>query len=253
MTEGHVDALFTVAYLPQGTCDPKGHAAAKAQALESLDTMRKQIDAHPALVGQAVRFSEAQQLKREGRKALFLGLENGYALGRDLAALEEFRNKGVVYVTLCHNGDNAIGDSALGTATHGGLSPFGRQVVRRMNRLGMVIDLSHAASDTFYDVLEESRHPVICSHSSARALCDHPRNLTNEQLRALAAKGGVVQVCLYGGFLAAGREATLADAVAHIEHIVRIAGIHSVGIGSDFDGGGGIRGCRGPMNRSTSR
>ncbi|MDL2230619.1 membrane dipeptidase, partial [Alistipes sp. OttesenSCG-928-L06] len=245
MSEGRLDATFTVAYIPQGPRDETAHRQAFEQAVSLLNAMKLQISDNARYVGQARTFADADALKQEGRKAIFLGLENGYALGRDLRNLQSFKDMGVVYVTLCHNGANDLCDSAKGAPEHGGLSPLGREAVREMNRLGLAIDLSHAAETTFYDVLRESRVPVICSHSSARALCDHPRNLTDDQIRALAEKGGVVQVCLYSGFLSEGREATLMDAIDHIDHIVKVAGIDAVGIGSDFDGGGGIAGCAG--------
>ena len=156
---------------------------------------------------------------------------------------------GVAYITLCHNGHNDICDSAVGEEPlWNGLSPFGKDAVREMNRLGIMIDVSHAAETTFWDVLEESAAPVIASHSSVRALCDHPRNLTDEQMKALAAKGGVVNICLYTGFLKQGTTMEspcgLGEAIRHINHAVCLAGIDHVGIGSDFDGGGGLIGCR---------
>ena len=123
-----------------------------------------------------------------------------------------------------------------------GLSAFGAQVVSEMNRLGLLVDLSHASERTFFDVLEASRQPVVCSHSSARALCDHPRNLTDEQLRALAAKDGVAQVTFYHGFLRTDGQATVLDAVDHLCHMADVAGIEHVGIGTDFDGDGGVPG-----------
>jgi microsomal dipeptidase-like Zn-dependent dipeptidase len=187
------------------------------------------------------------RLKREGKKALVLGLENGYAIGKEISRLEVLKQMGVAYITLCHNGANDICDSAAGTPEWNGLSPFGKEVVREMNRLGIVIDVSHAAESTFYDVLRESRTPVIASHSSARALCDHPRNLTDDQIRALAAKGGVVHICLYAGFLRQGAgmgEASLSDAIRHINHVANLVGTDHLGIGSDFDGGGDLIGCR---------
>ncbi|MDR0954792.1 MAG: membrane dipeptidase [Rikenellaceae bacterium] len=245
MAEGMLDAEFVVAYLPQGERNETAHEQATAQAIALLQAMKEQVAANAEFAGQAVTFAEADRLKATGRRAIFLGVENGYAIGRDLNNLELFRRMGVVYITLCHNGANDLCDSASGAPEYGGLSALGREAVRQMNRLGLVIDLSHAAETTFYDTLTESQAPVICSHSSARALCDHPRNLTDDQIRALSARGGVVQVCLYAGFLAKGREATLADAVDHIEHIIAVGGIDCVGIGSDFDGGGGIIGCRG--------
>ena len=175
-------------------------------------------------------------------KSVVLGIENGYAIAKDISNIAKYRDKGVAYMTLCHNGDNDICDSARGNIEHNGLSSFGREVVAEMNRVGMMIDLSHASEKTFYDVLECSNVPVICSHSSSRLLCDHPRNLTDNQMRALAAKGGVAQVCLYSGFLKKGGGATVDDAVKHIVHMVDVMGIDSVGIGSDFDGGGGLPG-----------
>ena len=150
---------------------------------------------------------------------------------------------GVVYMTLCHNGDNDICDSARGNGEQGGLSSFGVEVVREMNRTGMLIDLSHAAESTFWQVLELSDAPVVCSHSSCRALCNHPRNLTDEQMRALAAKGGVVQVTMYSGFLCENGVATLDDFMRHLEHAISVAGVNHVGVGTDFDGDGAVIGC----------
>ena len=184
-----------------------------------------------------------------------LGIENGLALGGQLQNVKHFADRGVVYITLCHNGDNDLCDSARGCNTHGGVSHFGEQVIREMNRLGMMVDLSHAAEKSFYDALDISQTPIVCSHSSCRALCDHPRNLTDEQMRRLAARGGVMQVTLYSGFLAkegkksrvgeqSSGTATILDAIAHLEHAVSIMGIDHVGLGTDFDGDGGICGLR---------
>ena len=146
-------------------------------------------------------------------------------------------------MTLCHNGDNDICDSARGGGEHGGLSDFGRLVVSEMNRVGMMIDLSHAAESTFWQVIEHSEKPVVCSHSSCRAMCNHSRNLTDEQIKAVADKGGVVQVTMYEGFLCEEGNATLADFIAHLEHAISVAGIDHVGIGTDFDGDGAVIGC----------
>ena len=146
-------------------------------------------------------------------------------------------------MTLCHNGDNDICDSAVRSKNeHNGLSDFGREVVREMNRVGMLIDLSHACEKTFYDVLNCSNVPVVCTHSCCRALCDHPRNLTDAQIQALAEKGGVIQITFYKGFLREDGKATIDDVVAHILHAIEVAGIDHVGIGSDFDGDGGVPG-----------
>jgi microsomal dipeptidase-like Zn-dependent dipeptidase len=145
-------------------------------------------------------------------------------------------------MTLCHNGDNDICDSARGEHTHHGLSDFGRKVIREMNRYGIMVDLSHANEDSFYQAMELSETPIVCSHSSCRALCDHPRNLTDEQMQALAKAGGVAQITLYNGFLRKEGEASILDAMAHLEHAIQIMGIDHVGLGTDFDGDGGVLG-----------
>ena len=181
--------------------------------------------------------------KRAGKKSIVLGIENGLAIEDDLTRLQHFKNRGVAYITLCHNGDNAICDSARGSHTHHGVSPFGEQVIREMNRLGIMVDLSHGGEQSFYDALDISSKPIVCSHSNCKALCDVPRNLTDDQLRALAAKGGVAHTTLYHGFLRKDGEATILDAIAHLEHAISIMGIDHVGIGTDFDGDGGVPGC----------
>lgn len=191
----------------------------------------------------AYRPEDLYRLKQEGKKTIMLGIENGYAIGKDLRNVEHFRRRGVVYLTLCHNGNNDICGSARYNEENLGVSEFGEQVIREMNRVGMMVDLSHGGERSFYEALEISRTPIVCSHSSCRALCDHPRNLTDGQLKAIAKRGGVVQVCLYGGFLQSNRPATICDAIEHIHHMVNIMGIDHVGIGTDFDGDGGIIGC----------
>jgi microsomal dipeptidase-like Zn-dependent dipeptidase len=172
-----------------------------------------------------------------------LGIENGYAIGKELSHVERFRQRGVVYMTLCHNGNNDICGSARYNDEGLGVSEFGAQVIREMNRVGMMVDISHAGEQTFYDALDISQKPIVASHSSARALCNHPRNLTDDQLRALAMKGGVAQVTLYHGFLRENGTATIQDAIQHLNHMVKVMGIEHVGIGTDFDGDGGICGC----------
>jgi microsomal dipeptidase-like Zn-dependent dipeptidase len=146
-------------------------------------------------------------------------------------------------MTLCHNGNNDICGSARYNDEGLGVSEFGAQVIREMNRVGMMVDISHAGEQTFYDALNISQKPIVASHSSARALCNHPRNLTDDQLRALAMKGGVAQVTLYHGFLRENGTATIQDAIQHLNHMVKVMGIEHVGIGTDFDGDGGICGC----------
>ncbi|MBQ1178859.1 MAG: membrane dipeptidase [Bacteroidaceae bacterium] len=243
MTEGHLDATIMVAYLRQMERDKASLDAAFAKADRLLNEIEEMVAHSAESVGIAYTPDDLYRLKREGRRALMLGIENGYAIGDDPTRIEYFRRRGVVYMTLCHNGDNDLCDSARGNAEHGGLSALGRKVISEMNRVGMMVDLSHAAESSFYQAIEASSTPIVCSHSSARALCDHPRNLTDDQLRALAASGGVVQTCLYDGFLRKEGGATIDDAIRHIRHMVDVAGIDHVGIGTDFDGDGGIIGC----------
>ena len=242
MTEGRLDAAVMVAYLPQGERTPQAHRTATEKAHRLLTQIDEVVQANSSRVGLAETRDDILRLKEQGKKAILKGIENGYAIGHDLRLLEEFRSRGVVYMTLCHNGDNDICDSARGNAEHGGLSHFGREVVQEMNRLGILVDMSHASEKSFYDALALSKVPIVCSHSSARALCDHPRNLTDNQMRALAEAGGVAQITLYGGFLRREGQATIIDAVDHLCHAARIMGVEHVGLGTDFDGDGGVQG-----------
>lgn len=243
MNEGHLDATIMVAYLEQKERTDEALVAATAKADRILTQIEQMIAANASFVEQARTPADLYRLKSMGKKAIMLGIENGYAIGKDLSQLKHFRDRGIVYMTLCHNGDNDICDSARGKGEHGGLSDFGHQVVQEMNRLGIMVDLSHAAESSFYDALETSRLPIVCSHSSAKALCDVPRNLSDEQMKALADHNGVAQVTLYKGFLRKNGEASILDAIEHLNHMVNVMGIEHVGIGTDFDGDGGIPGC----------
>jgi len=243
MQDGMLDAVCMVAYLPQGKRDDKTLAAVVKKTESILQSIRRQVEKNADIVAIAHSATELQALKQAGKKAIFMGIENAYGLGKDIANVQKFAEMGVVYITLSHNGDNDVCDAAVRShLEHGGLSEFGKAVVREMNRCGIMVDVSHTSEQTVRDVLAVSSKPIIASHSSAKALCNHPRNLSNELIRAIAAKGGVVQVCLYSGFLKKSGKANLKDAVDHIDHIVKTAGIDHVGIGSDFDGGGGIIG-----------
>ncbi len=245
MREGLLDAVIMVAYLPQGPCDEAAYTRVRQTTASLLSEIEQRVAAAPG-IALAASPADIRRHKQAGLRSVMRGIENGYAIGRDLSLLEQHRRHGVVYMTLCHNGDNDICDSARHSqTTHGGLSAFGRQVVGEMNRVGLMVDLSHAAPSSFYDALEASATPIVCSHSCCRALCDHPRNLTDDQLRALAQAGGVAQMTFYHGFLVSdneGREATIDDATAHLLHAISVAGIDHVGIGSDFDGDGGVSG-----------
>lgn len=208
-----------------------------------FDKIEEIVKANQRCLCIARRPSDLYEDKRKGRKSILFAIENGLALEHDLANVKHFAQRGVTYITLCHNGDNDLCDSARGCKTHDGVSDFGEKAIREMNRCGIMVDLSHAAEKSFWDALDISAKPIVCSHANCRALCDHPRNLTDDQLRALAQKGGVAHITLYHGFLRKeGGEATVLDAIAHLEHAIRVMGIDHVGIGTDFDGDGGVRG-----------
>ena len=243
MTEGRQDATIMVAYLPQNSEQWKGVKGEKrAFADDIFDKIEQIVDANANYLALARTPQQLWDNKCAGKKSIMMGIENGLALDGDISNVQHFKDRGIVYITLCHNGDNDICDSARGNETFGGVSAFGRQVIEEMNRLGVMVDLSHAHERSFYDALELSKTPIVCSHSSARALCDHPRNLTDDQMRALAAKGGVCQITLYNGFLKKDGEATILDAMQHLDHAIQVMGIDHVGLGTDFDGDGGIRG-----------
>ena len=249
MTDGRQDSTNMVAYLPQPKKDetfrqnvrfdvngPKEYADLIFNKIENIVSENSQYLAFARTPGQL------WENKHRGQKSIMLGIENGLALEGDIANIKHFADRGVVYITLCHNGDNDICDSARGNNTHNGVSEFGAKVIAEMNRLGVMVDLSHAHEKSFWDALDISATPIVCSHSSCRALCDHPRNLTDSQMKALADKGGVCQITIYHGFLRSDGEATVMDVLAHLDHAVKVMGIDHVGIGTDFDGDGGVRG-----------
>ncbi|MDR3844276.1 membrane dipeptidase [Hallella sp.] len=265
MTDGRQDAVIMAAYLPQPKMGEQfsqkvdiagiirhnpelaslGTQLSPAQYADMIFDKLEHIVAHYSdYISIARTPADLYEDKRMARHSIMFGIENGLALNHDLAYVRHFAQRGVVYITLCHNGDNDICDSARGCNTHNGVSSFGEKVIRRMNEEGIMVDLSHAAEKSFYDVLDISSTPIVCSHSNSRALCDVPRNLTDDQMRALAQKGGVAHITLYHGFLRADTpEATILDAIDHLEHAIQVMGIDHVGIGTDFDGDGTVRGC----------
>jgi membrane dipeptidase len=289
MNEGGLDAEFFAVFLGQGPRDDSSLAAARAKAMEIFKAIHVNVRKNNALAGLANSPEDAYKLKKEGKLSAFIGVENGYALGKDLQVIKEFYDNGARYITLCHTKNNDICDSSTDPrgAEHNGLSEFGRQVVAEMNRVGMMVDVSHISDKSFYDVLKITKAPVIASHSSCRALCESERNLDDNMLLALKENGGVIQICIlsnylktpepnpeleaklaemkkkYGDYNDLSEEkrrelraeyrqlqkkyeklATVKDAVDHIDHVVQLIGIDYVGIGTDFDGGGGIEGCR---------
>ena len=289
MKEGGLDAQFFAAFLSQGPRTTAGHANANKKAFDIIQSIYKSVGAAPGLAQIATTPEDGYAIERTGKRAIYIGLENGYAIGHDLSMIGKFCQMGVRYITLCHTLNNDICDSSTDKkgAEYNGLSPFGVEVVKEMNRIGMMIDVSHISDSSLIDVLKISKVPVIASHSCARALCDNPRNLTDNDLQAIAKNGGVVQMCILSDYLKtpdpnpardsatavirlkynnfegltsdqekAGwgeyREvlkkypqklAAVKDVVDHIDHIVKVVGVDFVGIGTDFDGGGGVSGC----------
>jgi len=290
MKDGGLDAEFFAAFVGQGPLTPEAYVKAKDRALQAVEAVRKMTEEYPSMIGLAVDPEGARRLKKEGKLTAFIGMENGYPIGRDLSLVEFFYTKGVRYITLCHSSDNDICDSSTDRREpqDKGLSDFGREVVAECNRAGMIVDISHASEKSFFDVLAVAKAPIIASHSSARAVCDNPRNLTDGQLRALAKNGGVIQICFLAAYVKTppvipGREkalkeleatygsirqiqdealrtkamaereavnrefpevrANVQDLVDHIDHVRKVVGVDYVGIGTDFDGGGGVVGC----------
>lgn len=267
MDDGRMDAVSMVCYLPQPKIGEKfsqkvgfdvdGPAAYADLIFDKIEDI---CNRQPDRLSIARTPADLYRDKREGRHSIVLGIENGLALEHDIRNIQHFKQRGVSYITLCHNGDNDICDSARGCNTHGGLSKFGRQVIQEMNRQGIMVDLSHANESSFYQALECSETPIVCSHSNCRSLCDHPRNLTDDQMRALAQRGGVMQLTLYHGFLRLPNntpankvgvvgnpvpsDANITDFLRHLDHAIAVMGIDHVGIGTDFDGDGGILGLR---------
>ncbi len=290
MKEGGLDAAFFAVYVRQGLRTPEGYTKAQERANQMLGLIHKMGQDYPETLELATSPEDAYRLEREGKRAIFIGMENGYPIGRDLTYVRKYFKQGVRYITLCHSSDNDICDSSTDRKNpeDNGLSDFGREVVAECNRLGIMVDLSHASDKSFFDVLEVTKAPVIASHSSVRAIRDHPRNLSDEMLKALASNDGVIQICFVSSFLktpapnperdkalAVLRKtygswsdirseaqsermrqeyekinekypedlATIEEAANHIDYVVRLIGVNHVGIGTDFDGGGGVEGC----------
>ena len=279
LKKGGVDGAFFALYVPaRFDADPAAAYDYACQLMKAVDEAVRR-NSHQAAMASDV--NQAYENKRNGKFSVFLGLENGSPIGESLENLHTFYEAGVRYVTLCHSGNNQICDScAPAVKTWGGLSPFGRELVREMNRIGMLIDISHVSDDTFFDVVRLSTRPVVATHSCCRALASHARNMTDEMILALAKNGGVIQINFYPVFLDDRFASVLSssgiiergeviesefisnpsDAMArnawhavldelsslprpsyrkivdHIDHVVGLAGIDHVGIGSDFDG-----------------
>ena len=276
MKAGGLDAEFFAAYVPAKYAKLGGAAAF---CMKIMETIHEMVDNYPQWVRFAQSTSDIRRIVAGGHRAILIGIEGGHAIEDSLELLRGFYRFGARYMTLTHTNTNNWADASTDEAKHNGLTPFGKQVVLEMNRLGMMIDISHVSDKTFYDAIETSKAPVIASHSSARVFSDHPRDMTDDMFRALAKNHGVVQVNFYPVFLSGEvlkasreRDERLKPAIAelklkdptegpvyqeglkkltqenplpkvpytvivdHIDHIVKVAGIDSVGIGSDFDG-----------------
>ena len=203
MKEGGLDAIFFAAFVSQDIRDNEGNKRAKALVTEMIDAVISSTEENSNLVGLALTPKDAYTLEGDGKRAIYLAIENGYPIGDDLSNIELFFNKGVRYITLVHSSNNDIADSATDTAgpEHNGLSAFGEQVVREMNRLGIMVDVSHASDDVFFDAIAISEAPIIATHSNARTVTEHDRNMSDEMLRLMAENGGVVQLTLLSSYL----------------------------------------------------
>lgn len=253
MRRGGLTAGCFAAYVPQGPRTDEGHHAAFTRATQMLQAIRAMGRTENGLRARITETADdIEAAWRDGVIGVIPVVENGHAIGGDAGNLPALRGLGARYMTLTHNGHNALADAAvarrdLGDAEseHGGLSPLGRVAIAEMNRLGMLVDVSHTAKSAMMQAVELSRTPVLASHSCARALCDHPRNLDDEQLDALRDTGGLIQITAMPAFLRAkGNTETVGvtDFADHIDHAARRIGVAHVGISSDFDGGGAIKG-----------
>jgi len=290
MKDGGLDAIFFAAFTSQRERTPENTQSAYETANRMIERTYEVCGENSDVAEVATAPDDVVRLQSEGKRAIYIGMENGFPIGTDIQRVEEFYNKGVRYITLCHSSNNDICDSSTDRngPEHDGLSDFGKDVVKEMNRLGMMIDVSHISDKSFYDVIALSEAPVIASHSSVRSIAHHNRNMTDDMIKALAENGGVIQICLLDDYVkdpdtttvrfqkekelrgifandwesmnneekAAVRQEwrsldekypkelpTVADYVDHIDHVKNLVGIDYVGIGSDFDGGGGLKDC----------
>lgn len=231
LRQGGVGGVFWSVYVPG---DIRG-AAAVRRTLEQIDLVHRLVRTHPDTFELATTAEDVERAFAAGRIASLIGLEGGHSIDNSLPTLRMYHSLGVRYMTLTHSTHVAWADSANGVPQVGGLSPFGEEVVREMNRLGMLVDLSHVSPEAMDDALRVTDAPVIFSHSGARGVHDHVRNVPDVVLRQLPANRGVVMVTFVPRFLAAGR-ATVSSVADHMDHVRRIAGADHVGLGSDFDG-----------------
>jgi membrane dipeptidase len=252
MAEGGLDVAFFIVYVGQGERTAEGYRVARERAMTKFNAIHRMTDQmYPDRIELAYTADDVERISSSGKLVAAIGIENGWVIGRDLDLIDQYHTLGARYMTLAHNGHNDISDSAqpepdLGDqpSEHGGVSAFGEQVIAEMNRVGIMVDVSHISKAAMLDVVRISRAPVIASHSSMAGVHEHARNMDDEQLLALRDNGGVVQTVAFDGYVVpeARSPATVSDFVDHIDHAVNLIGIDHVGISSDFDGGGGIEG-----------
>lgn len=252
MRAGGLDAAFFIVYVGQEERTAAGYEQAMIDAQTKFDAIHRMTELYPDEIGLAERADDVVRLAEDGKLVAAIGIENGFVIGTDLSLLDRYFDLGARYMTLVHNGHNDIADSAqpreeLGDdeTEHGGVSDFGAEVIRRMNQLGIMVDISHASKAAALEAMELSAAPVIASHSSVRALTDHVRNLDDEALLRLRDNGGVVQIVAFNAYLGDGESPSVTDLVDHIDYAVNLIGLEHVGISSDFGGGGGIDGWNG--------
>lgn len=244
MKEGGLDASIFAIYIGQGERDSASLVKATEYVKEQLSKFRSYVESYPT-VSIAYNSEDLLRNKKEGITSVVLAIENGYAIAKDISNLEMFRDMGVRAITLCHNLNNEICDASMDKQSeHNGLSAFGIEVVKEMNRLGIIIDLSHASTKTLFDVLKVSKNPVMASHSGVYSIKNHNRNLKDNEMRAIADAGGLIQIATGRFFLSElPKDSVNVSHIAdHIDYAKKIVGIDHIGIGTDFDGGGGVVG-----------
>ncbi len=249
MMEGDLDVAWLVVYTAQGELNEEGYKAAYENAISKFDAIDRLVNEYaPNQVELALSTEDVNRILAKGKKVIMIGVENAYSMGLDTSNVEKFWKRGARYVSLTHNGHNQFSDSNTGefdgTSMHNGLSDLGKEVIELLNYYGIMIDISHPSKEAIRQMTELSKAPIIASHSSARGLRDHPRNVDDEQLNWIKENGGVIQTTALGFFLTDREDppANMDDFIDHIDYMIDKIGIDHVGISSDFDGGGGIVG-----------
>ena len=256
MESGGLDVAWFVVYTGQGELNDEGYEQAYNNAISKFNAIQNLVNIYaPEKIGLALTSADVKKIHSSGKKVAMIGIENSYPIGLDIKNIEKFYDMGARYMSLAHNGHSQLSDSNTGESDgvylHNGLSELGVEVIKEMNRLGIMIDISHPSKEAIRQMIEISKAPVIASHSSARTLCNHSRNLDDEQLGWIKKNGGVVQTVAFKSYLNSEKskpnsnnKVDISDFVDHIDYLVKKIGINHVGISSDFDGGGGIEGWK---------